>query len=73
MKLFKKDKRFPLTTKGIEDMFKYEKDIKIKKINGYTGIAVILVLFGLGFLSKEIFMIMIATKGLNGITDIIFR
>ncbi|HEY5588440.1 MAG TPA: hypothetical protein VIK86_05725 [Candidatus Paceibacterota bacterium] len=69
----KKDKRFPLTEQGIQDMFKYEKDRKIKKINTVTYVVVIMLMFGLGILSKEIFMVMVANKGIGGITDIIFR
>ena len=69
----KKDKRFPLTEKGIHDMFKYEKDRKVKRINAVTYIAVILAMFAFGILSKEIFMVMIANRGINGITDLVFR
>jgi len=71
--LFKKDKRFPLTEKGIADMFKYEQDKKIKKINTVTYMGVIIAMFAFGFLSKEFLFLMIANKGLNGITDIVFR
>jgi len=74
MKLFKrKDMRFPLTEKGIEDMFKYERERKTKKINSYTYIAVIIAMFGFEILSKEIFMVMLANKGINGITALVFR
>jgi len=74
MKLFKKkDMRFPLTEQGIKDMFAYEKERKTKKINSYTYIVVIIAMFGFGLLSKEILMIMLANKGINGITGMIFR
>lgn len=69
----KKDVRFPLSEQGIKDMFKYEQDRKVKKINSYTYVGVIIGMFAFGFLSKEILMIMIANKGLNGITDMVFR
>lgn len=74
MKLFKeKEKRFPLTLQGIEEWKQYEKQRKTKKINNYTYIAVLLAFFGFGILSKEILLVMLANKGINGITDLFFR
>lgn len=69
----KKEARFPLTEQGIKDMMAYKQSQKLKKINSYTYIAVILVMFGVGFLPKEMMVLMVANKGINGVTGLFFN
>lgn len=41
---------------------------KINIINGITGIAVIGILFAVGFISKELFVILMINKGIGKVT-----
>lgn len=73
-RLFKKKvKSYPATDEGLVQMRFDVKQNKTKKINGYTSIVVILVLFAVGFLSKEILIILLANKGINGITELVIK
>ena len=66
-KLFQKkeDKTYSLTPLGQCKMEWDIKQNKLSKINGVISVAIILGMFGAGFLSKEFFIMIMAGKGMG--------
>ena len=66
-KLFQKkeDKGYPLTDLGYVQMMWDMKQAKLGKIKGVISIAIVMGMFGLGFLSKEFVIMIMAGKGMG--------
>jgi hypothetical protein len=65
----KKGKIYPFNTLGYVKMLWDIRQEKVGKINSIMSIVIILLMFGLGLLSKELFMIMLANAGIGKITS----
>ena len=68
--MIKKVKTYPDTELGFVQMEFDKKQAKINKVNGVIGLVVTIGMFTLGFLSKELFILMVTTKGLSKIASI---
>jgi len=68
--MIKKVKTYPDTELGLVQMEFDKKQAKINKVNGVIGLVVTIGMFALGFLSKELFILMVTTKGLSKIASI---
>ena len=64
-----KEKRYPLTRIGIVRMMWDIKQAKLAKINGYVSLVIVVSMFGLGFLSKEFFLMALAGKGIGKVAS----
>lgn len=67
----KKEKRYKFTAIGYAQMLLDIKQEKMNKINGYTSLIVILIMFVIGLLSKELMIIILANKGINKVTSLL--
>lgn len=65
----KKEKRYEFNSIGYVKMLWDLRQEKLGKINSVMSIALILGLFALGFLGKELFVIMVANMGINKVTS----
>lgn len=65
----KKEKKYKFDRFGYAQLLLDLKKEKLEKINNATSIIVILSMFGLGLLSKEFLMLILANKGINKITS----
>lgn len=66
-KLFQKkeDKRYPLSDLGYVQMLWDIKQAKLGKINSIISITIIIGMFGIGLLSKELLILLLTGKGMN--------
>lgn len=70
MKLFKeKEKTYKFNKYGYAQALLDIKNEKINKINNVTNIVLLLVLFGVGVLSKEFLIFCFAGKGIDIVTN----
>ena len=64
-----KIKTYAMTPLGYAKLMYEEKQEKLGRINGVVGLAVILGMFGIGFLSKELFIVILTGKGIKVVTN----
>lgn len=67
----KKEKRYKFDRFGYAQLLLDIKNEKLNKINSITSVVVILAMFGLGLVSKELLMIILANKGINKVTSLL--
>ncbi len=67
----KKGKRYKFDRFGYAQLLLDIKNEKLNKINSVTSIIIILAMFGLGLVSKELLMIILANKGINKVTSLL--
>jgi len=65
----KKDKSCKMNSLECAKMLWEQKQEKLGKINNIIGLVVILGMFTFGILGKELFIILLANKGINKITS----
>jgi len=62
-------KTYALTPLGYARMMYEEKQAKLGKINGVVSVVIIIGMFAIGMLGKELLIIFLANKGINVITN----
>jgi hypothetical protein len=65
----KKEKRYKFTSLGYAQLLLDLRQEKIKKIGTITSTGLIIGLFLLGILGKEMFTVMVCNIGINKVTD----
>lgn len=67
----KKEKRYKFDRFGYAQLLLDIKNEKLNKINSITSVVIIIAMFGLGLVSKELLMIILANKGINKVTSLL--
>lgn len=67
----KKEKRYKFDRFGYAQLLLDIKNEKLNKINSVTSVVIIIAMFGLGLVSKELLMIILANKGINKVTSLL--